>query len=81
MPGVAALSRGWLPWWLRGHVSSPRLWGGGEVTLGLGVVTGMISWHGQSRACPAGLVVGLCLLVCGAGVLAMSQRPRRAHRS
>ncbi|GAA1088623.1 hypothetical protein GCM10009663_35290 [Kitasatospora arboriphila] len=75
VPGIAAVSRGWLLPWLRGRVPSPRLWGTGEITLGLGITTGMISSHWHSLASLVGTTAGLCLGLCGLGILAKAQRP------
>ena len=81
VPGTAAISRGWIPAWLRGSVLFPRMWGSGDVALGLGITIGMIASHGHSGASTGGVIAGLCIVLCGLGLMARAQRPGRVSHS
>jgi hypothetical protein len=77
LPGIAAVFRGWLPPWLRGRVPSPRLWGGGQIALSIGITIEMTNSHWRPNVSLAGTIAGLCMILCGVGILAKAQRPFR----
>lgn len=83
VPGVAAITRGWSPPWIRGRILSPRLWGFGSVMTGLGFTVEMLPAAMAGRRWTAGAetpvwIVALCLAVCGLGLMAWAQRSARA---
>ncbi|MFD9127654.1 hypothetical protein [Kitasatospora sp. NPDC059571] len=72
LPAVPALTRGTLPPWWRGPARNPRLWGVGDLVLGLGATASMTARHWSSSGWALGGAVGLC----GIGLMTWAGRPR-----
>jgi hypothetical protein len=80
LPGMAAIFCGWLLPWMRSRIASPRLYGGGQVTVGLGITIGMPTSHWHSPASLAGPIVGFLLIFCGVGLgMSSTRRPDQGH--
>jgi hypothetical protein len=76
VPGTVAISCGKLLPWTRDHVVSPRKWGVGAITLGLGATIGMTA----SRTFMLAPVAALCVALCGLGLMGLSTRPGPTSR-
>jgi uncharacterized membrane protein len=80
LPGMAAIFCGWLLPWMRSRIASPRLYGGGQVMVGLGITIGMPTSHWHSPASLAGPIVGFLLIFCGVGLgMSSTRRPDQGH--
>lgn len=79
VPGVPALSHGWVLPWLRQRIRSPRLLGLSDLMVGLAGTVAVISagWHVHAvhaQAAHAGEILSMCLGFCGFGMSLMARR-------
>ncbi|MFB7247069.1 hypothetical protein CW362_04130 [Streptomyces populi] len=77
--GAVALTRQWIPPWMRSRVVRPKLWGRGALTGAVG--WSLFMFLGPLRGPDAGMMPyalgGMVLFIAGLGVQAAGQRPGR----
>lgn len=86
VPGVPALSHGWVLPWLRQGIRSLRLSGLSDITMGLAGTVAIVSagWDFHSihaRVAHAGMIACVCLCLCGLGMALMARRVSWGTRS
>ncbi|MFF4651808.1 hypothetical protein [Streptomyces sp. NPDC001380] len=78
---VPAVLREWMVPWLRGRVVSPRIWGTGDLLLGLGLTAMNVLAHTGFAGSPPAILGGVGTALCGTALMAWAQYARRPGRS